>query len=260
MKNIFLITVLILTSLNTLSQEKGVVYYGHIESKGLKAAIGPDFNAYLVFNNTASYYVTKNDSLDKGKEFKTRYSSEDGMSVRSYLGQLTTQYGNQVYNNRKKDSIYWNQWIDFYVAEKTPKINWQLKNKTKQIGKFTVHKAVANYRGRSYTAWYALDIPLPYGPWKLQGLPGLILEAYDADKEMYFYFKSIEYPTTNSAIITQLKRPKDHPNTWHSLQGFKDRLDDIYEKMKINSILIAEKYNAEVPEQKIKSEAFIESF
>ncbi|WP_170234408.1 hypothetical protein [Bizionia saleffrena] len=46
------------------------------------------------------------------------------MTIRSYLGQLTTQYGNQVYNNGEKDSIYWNQWIDFYVPEKTPKINW----------------------------------------------------------------------------------------------------------------------------------------
>lgn len=36
-----------------------------------------------------------------------------------------------------------------------------------------------NFRGRTWTAWYAEQIPIDAGPWKLHGLPGLILKSTD---------------------------------------------------------------------------------
>ncbi|MCX7546841.1 GLPGLI family protein [Xanthomarina sp. F1114] len=249
-----------LVSCTIFGQNKGLVHYGQIESVSLKSPVGPDYNGYLVFNNNESYYVSRKDSLDMDTEFKTIYYTEDGMSGLSLGNNLTFRFGNQVYNNRLKDSLYWNQWVDFYVAEKTPKIEWKLEKETKKIADFTAHKATGKFRGRTYTAWYVLEIPLPFGPWKLQGLPGLILEAHDEDKEMFIYFKGLEYPTDNKASITQIKRPVDHPKNWSTLQDFKDRLDDIYEKSKNTSIIIAQKQGSNVHEQKIKSETFLESF
>ena len=35
--------------------------------------------------------------------------------------------------------------------------------------------------GRQWTVWYAPGIPIGIGPWKLNGLPGLIVRADDAD-------------------------------------------------------------------------------
>jgi GLPGLI family protein len=259
MKYNLIISILALTISNVFCQKKGIVNYGQIESKRLKGPYGPDFNAYLVFNNNESLYVTAKDSLDSETEFQKRYSNSNGQNIISF-SVMTTQNGRQVYYNKQKDSLFWNQWVNFYVAEKRPVIDWQLNEETKEIGKFTAHKATGKFRGRIYTAWYILEIPLPYGPWKLQGLPGLILEAYDKDKEMYLYFKSIEYPTTNKTAITQIKRLENHPKNWKTLQDFKNRLDKIYAKMKNSSITIAERLNTNVPEQKIKSEVFIESF
>lgn len=45
-------------------------------------------------------------------------------------------------------------------------------------------KAEVTFKGRSWIAWYSPEIPLPYGPYKFSGLPGLIVKITD-DKEEY---------------------------------------------------------------------------
>lgn len=59
--------------------------------------------------------------------------------------------------------------------------------------------ATAKYRGRVWSAWYAEDIPLSHGPWKLHGLPGLILKAYDAGREFVF----------TASALRPVSEPKD---------------------------------------------------
>jgi len=38
--------------------------------------------------------------------------------------------------------------------------------------------AKTRFRGREWTVWYAPEVGIPLGPWKLAGLPGLILKAH----------------------------------------------------------------------------------
>ncbi len=75
--------------------------------------------------------------------------------------------------------------------ESALKIAWKLfPNQKKKIAGFTCYKAEGDFRGRHYVAWYCPDLPYPYGPWKLHGLPGLILEAYDSKRKVNFLFQS----------------------------------------------------------------------
>lgn len=53
-------------------------------------------------------------------------------------------------------------------------------------------KAITHWRGRTWTAWYALDIPVSDGPWKLHGLPGLILAAKDLSGDFSYTAFAIE--------------------------------------------------------------------
>ncbi len=79
----------------------------------------------------------------------------------------------------------------YLLREALPKLNWELANETRELGGLVVNKATAAFRGRLYTAWYHPDIPLPIGPWKLQGLPGVILEAHDAEGFFHAVFQSM---------------------------------------------------------------------
>lgn len=65
--------------------------------------------------------------------------------------------------------------------------DWELAGDSiYQILGHPCRKATARYHGRTWTAFYATDIPIADGPWKLCGLPGLILYARDADKNYIF--------------------------------------------------------------------------
>jgi len=70
--------------------------------------------------------------------------------------------------------------------EELPNIKWDISDENIEIAGYKCQKAEAYFRGRKYIAWFSLDIPSSAGPWKLGGLPGLILKAYDTDKQYIF--------------------------------------------------------------------------
>ncbi len=76
---------------------------------------------------------------------------------------------------------------DYYkYSEVTEKPVWNLGNETKNVLGYSCQKAETTFRGRHWTAWFTSKIPLTTGPWKLWGLPGLILEANTADSLFRF--------------------------------------------------------------------------
>ncbi|WP_231491898.1 GLPGLI family protein [Pedobacter sp. Leaf170] len=77
--------------------------------------------------------------------------------------------------------------IKKYLIEDTlNNFNWKITNEKKMILKYNCTKAITNFRGRNYIAWFADEIPISNGPWKFCGLPGLIICVYD-DRLIYHY-------------------------------------------------------------------------
>lgn len=89
----------------------------------------------------------------------------------------------------------------YIIAEEAPTIDWEVSDETGAIGGYTVQKATASFRGRDYTAWFAPEIPFPYGPWKLHGLPGLILAAEDSKEDVLFGYNGFETLKDEAARI-----------------------------------------------------------
>ena len=75
----------------------------------------------------------------------------------------------------------------FRIIEPLEQPQWDIiADSTKQILDYHCQMARCSFKGRTWTAWFTTDIPLDNGPWKLCGLPGLILRAYDNSRHYIF--------------------------------------------------------------------------
>ena len=69
---------------------------------------------------------------------------------------------------------------------------WTLHPDTMTILSYPCQKATCRFKGREYTAWYTMDVPVSDGPWKLHGLPGLIIKAEDSRGHYVFTCTGLE--------------------------------------------------------------------
>ena len=79
--------------------------------------------------------------------------------------------------------------LQYEVTEDTETPTWTMVEESDSVCGYLCQKANGKFRGRTWTVLYAEDIPTTAGPWKLQGLPGLI--AYAADDEGIHTFRLI---------------------------------------------------------------------
>jgi GLPGLI family protein len=75
-----------------------------------------------------------------------------------------------------------------YAVQDDTVPTWTLLNEQKKLGNYMCRKATTQFRGRSFTVWFTPEIPISGGPWKLAGLPGLILDASSVDGDYQYQF------------------------------------------------------------------------
>lgn len=90
---------------------------------------------------------------------------------------------------------------EYFVQNEIPQIKWEIKENSKVILGYTCQEAVGQLAGREYHVWFATELPFQDGPWLLNGLPGLILEAVDSKGEISFKAKSISENTNANEIV-----------------------------------------------------------
>ena len=113
----------------------------------------------------------------------------------------------KIYKNKAKQEI---TTIDgtnmemYKYKEKVPPQQWNLTTDTLTILGYLCQKATTFFRGRNYEAWFSPEIPIKEGPWKLYGLPGLILKA--ATEDYVFVFEAIGLENVSgNAFVTMDK-------------------------------------------------------
>ncbi len=66
---------------------------------------------------------------------------------------------------------------EYEANEETPEIVWTLSEDTMTVSGYLCRQATTTFRGVEWHAYYTEEIPSSAGPWRLGGLPGLIVKA-----------------------------------------------------------------------------------
>ena len=107
----------------------------------------------------------------------------------------------------RQDGIYrerTNIGIDMYeYSDSTADFDWKVLEDTMTVCGYACRKAVAPFRGRTWTVWYTDLIPIDAGPWKLHGLPGMILKATDNNAQHDFEAIALRKPHRSHIILNK---------------------------------------------------------
>jgi GLPGLI family protein len=174
-------------------------------------------NTVLFVGKSASNYRSY-DGLIEGRQFKKAYaeaiaSSPDGEPRinRHPAGSFAQYY---QYPAERKLLTKALQLMDTYIVEDTlPVIAWKITGDTATFGGLHCQKATCHFKGRDYVAWFCPDLPVHTGPWKLNGLPGVIVDAHDTKNEVVFAFdgveKTVPSPATDPAAANKDEKDVD---------------------------------------------------
>ena len=103
----------------------------------------------------------------------------------------------------------------------TPDITWKLSDDTLTVCGYLCQQATATYRGVEWHVWYTEEVPSSAGPWRLRGLPGLIVAA---ESEAHTFCLT-ELQQERGAITAPEQRPDVHRMRYAKLLKHKN---DIY--------------------------------
>ncbi len=128
--------------------------------------------------------------IDMGKmNFEINIINHEGLFV-------CKQFSNDKMFSKERSILTY-----YYVTDSIPAIDWTIYSDEKIVGDYKSIKAKGFFRGRNYIVWFTPEIPISNGPWKLGGLPGLILEATDEEGRVQFQFLGKHADTMAQTVV-----------------------------------------------------------
>lgn len=155
------------------------------------------FTCVTYFLMDSALYLTEGKNLDGVTAINQVRKSTSG--VRS-----STLSMYRIYKNFPgKGLMTFNAFDDkYYKVEQPMKMKWKLvTQKDTVIFGYSCQMARTSYAGRDWVAWYSPQIPVADGPYKFNGLPGLILKISDTKNLHCFTLNAIKKVTYDQPIL-----------------------------------------------------------
>lgn len=101
--------------------------------------------------------------------------------------------------------------------EKVPELRFFPTEETDTVLGYFCKSALCSYGGREWKIYYTEEIPLPFGPWKLNGASGLILKALDTENN--FVFEAVGLTQQPNPLIRyDWKRKRMEKEEWKEFE------------------------------------------
>ena len=188
-----LIFLLIIVSTSLSGQTLEVVYNVQIDMSGNLAQ--PFHHKYVLINSN-------------GKSIQKQFLPETVSNTLLDKDNKTTKYvkiGNDttyMYKDFIKKDMFSEENIFTKVFDVKDELNvfkWKIETDTLTILNYKCRKASLTFRGRDYVAYFSEEIPISDGPWKFNGLPGLILKVMIVNSTSVFSMEVSELRITKNA-------------------------------------------------------------
>ena len=225
-KQIFLSTILVLSGLPSMAQQnQGEVVYSAKARLGLKTkqvgksimhidyamnadTIGKEWTYIDLQRLEVGQDCSKYSSLFLSKRVGTTVKVRSSV-LRSSTGGKNDSFWNDIQytdlffkNGKVTEYVTMPMWMERYNAQFTeacPAQKWSLHPEVQTILGYRCQRATCHWRGRNFEAWFTTDIPVKQGPWRFNGLPGLILKVYDT--EHFYTFEAVSVKKSNAPIM-----------------------------------------------------------
>ncbi|WP_090026116.1 GLPGLI family protein [Chryseobacterium oleae] len=165
--------------------------------------IHEEFFSLQVLNNKAFFISEKALKFDSIFQSEFQKATIGGSTSTSFKGKSfpKTKFPYTIIQSNQNNQYFERVGMTL-LSYKEPTINtWKLIDELKIINTISCKKAEITYKGRNWIAWYSTDIPIPYGPYKFSGLPGLIIKIADDKGEYDFELvKSVPRSNLNGKI------------------------------------------------------------
>ena len=118
--------------------------------------------------------------------------------------------------------------IRVIYSEVIPQIAWRITQDTCTILSYLCRKAIAQFRGRDWEAWFCTEIPLQTGPFQFGGLPGLILKLSDTKQNYIFEAIELKMFKQKSALLIEDRYIDGKPYQRTSRERYKKQEQEFY--------------------------------
>ena len=163
-----------------LSVSYTMIYKNHLTSKSTQTA-----NTTLIVKNQESLFTFEGMMNFNQIQKERALTMADLLTNKVPVHFLIKSKGDQVEHFETIGS-------DSYSFKEKVNHSWKLIDRDTLIHGFVCKKAILNYAGREWNAWYAPEIPVSVGPYKFHGLPGLIMAINDREHVFSFIANEVK--------------------------------------------------------------------
>lgn len=164
-----------------------------------------DLECLLLFNTSESFFYLNNSlSMENSFGYKMASISVGGKRYKNIKSQIKLQQRHSLGET-------------FNIFYEFNQYQWEITQETKKIDKYTCLKAVSEYeiedllekkvKKDTIIAWFCPELPFPFGPKGIDGLPGLVLEG-TLNGKIFFIATEINLSENFDKEVGELERPR----------------------------------------------------